>query len=147
MEIKKYFGTGADKKSLADVEPFFPILPLVMVSARGREKPFDKDNIITVGRVTGLTTVPPRLVISIRAHSFSHGQILQSREFAVNWVNRELLEASDWCGVVSGRDYDKYKETGLTPETLPGLTHARGIMQSPLTLGCRLVDEIDKYEG
>jgi flavin reductase (DIM6/NTAB) family NADH-FMN oxidoreductase RutF len=147
MKIKRIDLKNLEKESLTAAKLFFPVLPLAMVSARGTEKPFDKDNIITVGRITGLTTTPPRLLISIKTESFSYAQIIQSREFAVNWVNRELLEISDWCGIVSGRDFDKYEETGLTPEKLPGLEYARGIKQSPLTLGCRLVHEVSEYES
>jgi flavin reductase (DIM6/NTAB) family NADH-FMN oxidoreductase RutF len=118
-----------------------------MVSARGVSAEYAKDNIITVGRTTPLTTAPPRLIISIKKNTFSYPQIVESGEFVINHVHRDLLRACDRCGIVSGRDHDKFSENGLTPEPMAGLAHARAILESRLSLGCKLVLEVGDYEN
>ena len=90
-------------------------LPAVMVSC-GREG--ETPNIITVAWAGNVCTNPPMLSISVRKERFSHGIIKDTGEFVVNLVGRDLVKAADWCGVRSGRDYDKFKEMHLTP---PGI--------------------------
>jgi flavin reductase (DIM6/NTAB) family NADH-FMN oxidoreductase RutF len=136
-----------DKITIEKISAYFPVLPAVMVSVRGASEGLEKDNIITVGRITPLTTAPPRLVISIKKSTFSYPQIIETGEFVVNHVHEGLLFACDLCGVVSGRDHDKFVECVLTPEPMRGLRYARAIRESRLSLGCRLVQEIDDYEN
>jgi flavin reductase (DIM6/NTAB) family NADH-FMN oxidoreductase RutF len=139
--------TRAPEKKAIGAKAYFPVLPVVMVSCRGTGPGADRDNVITVGRVTPLTTAPPRLVISIRKSAFSYAQIVESGEFVINHVHEELLLACDRCGIVSGRGHDKFAENGLTPEAMEGLKYARAIGESRLSLGCRLDAEIGFYEG
>lgn len=63
------------------------------------------------------------------------------QEFVVNLVNRELVLAADYCGVKSGRDVDKFQETGLTPVALPDVG-VPGIAQSPVCLECKVTQQI-----
>ena len=85
-------------------------LPAVMVScARQGEKP----NIITVAWAGTVCTNPPMVSISVRPERYSHNIIEETGEFVINLVGRELVHACDWCGVRSGRDYDKFMECGL----------------------------------
>jgi flavin reductase (DIM6/NTAB) family NADH-FMN oxidoreductase RutF len=118
-----------------------------MVSSTGVSAAYRKDNIITIGRITPLTTSPPHLVISVKTAAFSYRQIAESREFVVNHVHGALLFAADWCGIKSGYDCDKFREMKLTPEKMDGLDHAKAIEESRLSLGCKLVKEVDGYEG
>jgi flavin reductase (DIM6/NTAB) family NADH-FMN oxidoreductase RutF len=119
-------------------------LPSVLVSCRGLEPPYDKDNIIAIARVATLTTSPVLVCISVKDERFSYHQIKQSEEFVINLVVRKLCWVSDWCGMKSGRDYDKFKECSLDAIPIAGLKIAPAIAQSPFSLGCKLVETVER---
>ncbi|MCK5861296.1 MAG: flavin reductase family protein, partial [Candidatus Hydrogenedentes bacterium] len=89
----------------------FP-LPVVMVTSQDTEK--RRTNICTVAWTGTVCTDPPMLSISLRKERHSHSLISASREFVVNVPAVPQVRMTDYCGVVSGRDVDKFKETGLT---------------------------------
>ena len=119
-----------------------------MVSCRGTQPPYDKDNIITVAWAGTICSDPPMLSISVRKSRFSHEQLMQSRCFYVNLVSQALCEATDFCGVKSGRDLDKFAACSLTPVCLPALTDAPAIQQAPICLACRVqsVQELGSHD-
>ncbi len=86
-------------------------VPVVMVSCGDISH---KTNIITIAWTGTVCTTPAMLSISVRKERFSHSLISQSGKFVVNLVPQSLAKAADWCGVKSGRDFDKFAETGLT---------------------------------
>lgn len=86
-------------------------VPAVMVSCGDIQS---TKNIITIAWTGTVCTIPPMLSISVRKHRFSHALISESGKFVVNLVPQNLVKVCDWCGVKSGRDFDKFKETGLT---------------------------------
>ena len=111
-------------------------LPVVMVSC-GREG--ETPNIITVAWAGTVCSDPAMVSISVRKERFSHKIIKDTGEFVINLVNKPLVRATDYCGVKSGRDVDKFKEMKLTP--LPSQhVKAPGIGESPVNLECRVVD-------
>mgnify|MGYP003253829573 CR=1 FL=1 len=113
----------------------YPV-PVVMVSC---QREGEKPNIITAAWCGTTWSTPAMLYVSIRPERYSHGIISETKEFVVNLVNRDLVFATDYCGVKSGRDVDKYKEMNLTP--LPSKQIAApGIEESPVNLECRVVD-------
>ena len=113
----------------------YPV-PVVMVSC---QREGEKPNIITAAWCGTTSSTPAMLYVSIRPERYSHGIISETKEFVVNLVNRDLVFATDYCGVKSGRDVDKYKEMNLTP--LPSKQIAApGIEESPVNLECRVVD-------
>lgn len=87
-------------------------VPAVMVSCGDIA---GQKNIITIAWAGTVCTIPPMLSISIRKQRHSYGIIKESGKFVVNLVPQSLVRAADWCGVKSGRDFNKFKETGLTP--------------------------------
>ena len=89
-------------------------LPAVMVTC---QKPREKANIITVSWTGIVCSEPPMISISIRKNRYSHDIIKSTGEFVVNITNHKLAAATDICGVVSGRDHDKFKLAGLTAES------------------------------
>ena len=89
----------------------YPI-PAVMVSCGTMEE----SNIITVAWIGILNTNPAMCYISVRPERYSHDIIKENGEFAINLTTRQLAYATDWCGVKSGRDVDKFKEMKLTKE-------------------------------
>lgn len=115
----------------------YPV-PVVMVSCQRKE---ERPNIITVAWSGTINTDEPMLYISVRKSRYSYDIIKESGEFVVNLVNKELAFATDYCGVRSGRDIDKYEEMKLTP--LPSQhIHAPGIAQSPVNIECKVTNII-----
>lgn len=113
----------------------YPV-PVVMVSC---QREGEKPNIITAAWCGTTSSTPATLYVSIRPERYSHGIISETGEFVVNLVNRDLVFATDYCGVKSGRDVDKYQEMNLTP--LPSQhIKAPGIQESPVNLECKVVD-------
>ena len=114
-------------------------LPVVMVSCqRSDEKP----NIITLAWTGIANGEPPMLSVSIRKNRHSHGIIASTKEFVVNITNSKLMEATDICGVVSGRDHDKFKLTGLTPQPAHEVK-APLIAECPINLECRTKEVLE----
>ena len=74
-----------------------------------------KPNIITLGMYMPISSRPPMVCIGVAPRRYSHGLIEETGEFVVNVPPITLEEAMHFCGVKSGRDVDKFKETGLTP--------------------------------
>lgn len=109
-------------------------LPAVMVSCmRQGEQP----NIITVAWAGTVCTNPPMLSISVRPERYSHGIIRETGEFVVNLVTKDLVKATDYCGVKSGRDVDKFQETNLTRQPSCHVS-CPGIAESPVNIECRV---------
>lgn len=111
----------------------YPI-PAVMVSC-GREG--ETPNIITVAWAGNICSSPAMLSISVRKQRYSYDIIKETGEFVVNLTNTELTRATDWCGVRSGRDYDKFKEMKLTPQKSQKIS-APGIEESPVNIECKV---------
>ena len=85
-------------------------LPAVMVSVRDKE---GNDNIITVAWTGTVCTNPPMLYISVRPERHSYKALHETGEFVVNLTTEKIAKATDFCGVRSGRDMDKFEQTGL----------------------------------
>lgn len=116
-------------------------VPAVMLSCRGTEPGFERDNLITVAWTGIVNSDPPMLSVSIRPSRHSYAQIVQSGVFCLNLVSREMCRAADFCGVKSGRDVDKFRETGLHARAVDGFdTPAVG--EAPAFLCCRVQQRI-----
>ena len=109
-------------------------LPAVMVSVTDGK---GKDNIITVAWAGTVCTNPPMVSISVRPERFSYQMIRDTGEFVINLTTEELAFATDYCGVKSGRDVDKFKETGLTREKAD-MVKAPMIKESPVSIECKV---------
>ena len=112
-------------------------VPAVMVSCADRE---GKPNIITIAWAGTVCTNPPMVSISVRPTRYSYDMIRETGEFVINLVTEPLTRACDYCGVVSGRDVDKFAKTGLTPIPVEGVS-VPGIAESPVSITCRVVEE------
>lgn len=114
-------------------------LPAVMVSMADKN---GKYNIITLAWVGTVCTNPPMVSISVRPERYSYPILKETGEFVINLTTKELAFATDYCGVRSGRDVDKFKEMNLT--AIPGTeVKAPLIKESPVNIECR-VREIKK---
>ena len=111
-------------------------VPAVMVSC-GREG--ETPNIITIAWTGIVNSTPPMTYISVRKERFSHDIIADTKEFVINLTTEELAFATDWCGVKSGRDFDKFREQKLTPVTSEKVS-CPSIGESPLSIECRVTE-------
>ena len=103
-------------------------VPAVMVSCQDKK---GNTNIITVAWAGTICTNPPMLYISVRPERFSYNMIKEQMEFTVNLTTAAMAKAVDWCGVRSGADYDKWKETGLTQGRHHGRRKLKAILKQP----------------
>ncbi len=111
-------------------------LPAVMVSCK---KKGGKANIITIAWAGTICSEPAMVSISVRPERHSHDIIKESGEFVINLVTRDLTRACDWCGVRSGKDYDKFKEMGLS-EYVSEYMDTPAIAESPVNIYCKVTD-------
>ena len=109
-------------------------LPVVMVSCREEGK---APNIITVAWAGTICSDPVMVSISVRKERYSHDIIEKTGEFVINLVTQDFVYATDYCGVKSGRDIDKFAKMNLTPVNIEGVD-APAIAESPLNLACRV---------
>ena len=108
-------------------------LPAVMVTCRDK----GQDNIITIAWTGTICTNPPMTYISVRPERHSYEMIKNSGEFVINLTTKQLTRATDFCGVRSGRDVDKFKEARLTKEEAQ-VVDAPIIAESPVNIECRV---------
>ena len=116
---------------------FLSPLPAVLVSCKGTEPGYDRENMITIGWAGVINSDPPMISVSIRKERHSHAQIRQSGVFCVNLTTQSLCKATDYCGVKSGRDTDKFADLGLHAFYPEGFD-APALAEAPLFLCCRV---------
>lgn len=111
-------------------------LPVVMVSVCDKA---GRSNIITIGWAGTICTNPPMVSISVRPERYSYDILKETGEFVINLTTKDLAWATDYCGVKSGRQVDKFKECSLTP--IPG-QHVKApmIKESPVNIECRVTE-------
>jgi len=112
----------------------YPV-PAVMVSVGDKE---GKTNIFTVAWTGNACTNPPMVYISVRPERYSYELIKDSGEFVINLTTEALVKATDYCGVRSGRDVDKWKECSLTKAEAAKLSYAPLIEESPVNIECKV---------
>ena len=110
-------------------------VPAVMVSCA---RPGEKPNIVTAAWVGTVCSEPPMCSVSLRKERYSHGIIADSGEFVINLCSEDVLSATDYRGVRSGRDEDKFAACHLTPAAVPGFA-APAVGEAPLYLACKVV--------
>ena len=135
---------NSDKKNKADKiswkagNMLYP-LPAIMVSLTDKA---GNSNIITLAWAGTICTNPPMLSVSIRPERYSYDIIKETGEFVVNLTTKELTYATDYCGVKSGRDVDKFKEMKLTKIASEKIK-AVAIAESPVNIECKVREIIE----
>ena len=109
-------------------------LPAVLVSCGETEQEY---NLFTVAWTGTVCTNPPMCYISVRPERHSYEIIKRTGEFVINLTTARLARATDWCGVRSGRDYDKFAEMGLKTETAE-VVKAPVVAEAPVSIECRV---------
>ena len=109
-------------------------IPAVMVSCAQEGK---ADNIFTVAWTGTVCTNPPMAYISVRPSRHSYDMIKSTGEFVINLTTKDLVKATDYCGVRSGREVDKFKEMNLHKEPA---THVSVplIKECPVNIECKV---------
>ncbi len=110
-------------------------LPPALVSCGTLEKP----NVLTIAWTGILCSDPPKTYVSIRPSRYSYDLIKESREFVINLPTKELARATDFCGVHSGRNKNKFEAMGLTAAPCSEVS-APAIAEAPISLQCRVTD-------
>jgi len=114
-------------------------LPSVLVSCGSCSKEY---NIMTVAWTGTICSDPAMCYISVRKERYSHDIIKKNMEFVINLTTEGLAKATDWCGVKSGRDYNKFKTMKLTPGKSKEIS-APIIMESPVSIECKVTQIIE----
>ncbi len=109
-------------------------LPVVMVTVADDN---GKSNIITLAWAGTINSDPAMVSISVRPSRYSYDLLMKKKEFCINLTTRDLAFATDYCGVKSGRDTDKWKDTGLTPIPCSAIK-ADMIAESPVNIECKV---------
>lgn len=117
----------------------YPV-PAVMVSVGDKS---GRTNIFTVAWTGNVCTNPPMVYISVRHERYSYGFIEETGEFVLNLTTEALAMATDYCGVRSGRDVDKWSECALNAEKASKLEYAPLIKESPVNIECRVREKLD----
>ena len=114
-------------------------IPPALISCGSLEKP----NVMTAAWTGIIASDPALTYVSIRPSRYSHEIISQSQEFVINLPTYKMLEATDFCGVKSGRNTDKFKEMGLSAEKCSKIS-APQIAESPISIECKVI-EVKNY--
>ncbi len=109
-------------------------LPAVMVSCK---RPGEKPNIITVAWTGTVCSSPAMVSISVRPDRYSYDIIKETGEFVINLTTEKLARVTDYCGVRSGRDVDKFAEMNLTAGRSVHV-EAPYIEECPVNIECRV---------
>ena len=110
-------------------------LPPALISSGTMEKP----NVMTAAWTGIIASEPAMTYVSVRPSRYTHEIISKTKEFVINLPTLDLADITDWCGVKSGRDTDKFKQTGLTAEACQ-FVKAPAIAQSPVSIECKVVN-------
>lgn len=111
-------------------------LPAVLISCGNKEENY---NLITISWAGTICTNPPMTSISIKPDRYSYNIIKKTKEFVINLTTESMVKAVDFCGVRSGKDTNKIKETGLSIEKA-SIVKAPLIIESPVNIECKVVE-------
>lgn len=111
----------------------YPV-PAVMISC---QRQGEKPNIITVAWAGTICSDPAMVSISVRPERYSYDIIKETGEFVINLINKDTVFATDYCGVKSGREVDKFKEMKLTLLKMQHI-NAVGIAECPVNIECKV---------
>jgi flavin reductase (DIM6/NTAB) family NADH-FMN oxidoreductase RutF len=128
-----------EKKSFKPGNVLAPV-PAVLVSCGGTHG--FKPNLITIAWTGSICSDPPMLSIAVRPERYSYGIIQATQEFAVNIPSLAQAYATDWCGMKSGRNVDKFAETGLTPAQASKV-QCPIVLECPVNIECRVQQSLN----
>ena len=113
-------------------------LPAALISCGNNPENY---NMLTLSWMGTICSNPPMCYISVRPERHSYNIIKENMEFVINLTNEDMAFPTDWCGVKSGRDFNKFDEMKLTPEK-GEVVSAPIIKESPLCIECKVKEII-----
>lgn len=125
-------------KRIFKANPLLAPVPVVMVTlGRGKE-----ENIITVAWTGIINSNPPMTYISVRKERYSHHILMKEKEFVINLTTEDLVRATDFCGVKSGKDLNKFDYMKLNKE-YGKVVKCPMVLESPVNLECKVVEILE----
>ena len=124
------------KKRSIKPSTFLAPIPAALVTCQDKG---GRPNIITIAWTGVVCSDPPMVSISLRPSRYSYGIIKESGEFVVNLPTVDIIRKADHCGITSGKDSDKFADTGLTPVSAEKVTPPL-IEECSVSLECRLTE-------
>ncbi len=121
------------KTSFGPQKVLFPMPTSLIVTGN-----MENANIVTIAWVSLLTSNPPTLGVSVGTRGYSGNKILENKHFTVNISPVEIMTEADFCGITSGKDVDKFDQTGLTKMESKHIDSPI-IKECPLNFECKLV--------
>jgi flavin reductase (DIM6/NTAB) family NADH-FMN oxidoreductase RutF len=97
-----------------------------------------KPNVMTIAWGGICCSKPPCVTISLRKATYTYGNIMERRAYTLNVPSDKHVQEADYFGMASGRDVDKFKETGLTPMKSEKVD-APYVAEFPIVLECKVV--------
>ncbi|NWF91894.1 MAG: flavin reductase family protein [Syntrophaceae bacterium] len=125
------------RKSLAPTTMLFPTPVVLLTCVDERGKP----NIITLAWVGVVNSEPPMIGVSIRPSRYSHGCVSRAREFVVNLPTAEMVRKVDACGILSGKETDKFASLGWKPVPAEKVSPPL-IDECPVQMECKVKEKI-----
>ena len=116
----------------------YPV-PAVVVSCQDRE---GRKNLVTAAWPGTVCTNPPMAYVSVRPERYSYHMLRETEEFVINLTTEAMARDVDFCGVKSGRDVDKWRETGLTPGEASAVK-APIVLESPVNVECQVTEVLE----
>ena len=113
-------------------------LPAALISCGSTP---DEYNMLTLSWMGTICSNPPMCYISVRPERHSYNIIKKNMEFVINLTNEDMAYATDWCGVKSGKDFNKFQEMNLTP-VHGEKVQAPIIAEAPLCIECKVKEII-----
>lgn len=133
MKIKEI----QNKEQLGATDVFFPIPAALIVCGT-----IENANIITIAWIGIAGSNPPIISISVKKSRYSLKLIRELGEFTVNIPSADYFKETDYCGIVSGKNTDKFTDTGLTPLKSKKI-NVPIIKECPYNLECKKVKEVE----
>lgn len=126
------------KQSWKPGNMLYPV-PAVLVSCRDKE---GNDNVLTIAWAGTICSDPAMVSISVRKERHSYSMIKESGAFVINLTTKDLAKATDYCGVRSGKDEDKFATAHLTKGEAEKI-NAPIVMESPVNIECKVTQVIE----
>ncbi len=121
------------KKSLGMKTLAFPT-PVWVVGTYDSE---GKPNVMTIAWGGICCSKPQSVNISLRKATYSYNNIIEKKAFTINIPSENYAKEADYFGIATGRNTDKFADTGLTP-IKSELVDAPYVKEFPLVLECKM---------
>jgi len=126
------------KKSIGPRTIVYPT-PVFVVGTYDKE---GRPNVMTAAWAGICCSKPPCVAVSLRKATYTYGNVMERRAFTVSLPSRDHIKAADYFGIVSGREKDKFSDTGLTP-VRSDLVDAPYVKEFPFILECNIIHTLE----